>query len=83
MNNQVVLPELGEGITKATVACWHVRCGDAVTPDDDVAEVVTDKATFHIPATVSGTIKQICVPEGREVKVGEVLAFIEPSQLIV
>ena len=74
----IILPELGEGIEKAKVACWHATVGNQVAVDDDVVEVVADKATFNVSAEVSGIIRDICVGEGREVKVGEVLAVIEP-----
>ena len=76
-NNSVTLPELGEGITKATVACCHCKIGDRVTAEDDVVEVVTDKATFNVPAGVSGVVKNILVKEGQEVNVGEQLVLIE------
>lgn len=74
---QVILPELGEGIAKATVACWHARVGDTVASDDDIVELVTDKATFHVPADVSGVLKEIKFKEGEEAGIGEVLAVIE------
>lgn len=73
----VILPELGEGIEKATVACWHYRVGDRVTKDDDVVEVVTDKAVFNVPAGAPGTLRAILARDGQEVKVGEVLAEIQ------
>ena len=76
---QVILPELGEGIEKATVVCWHAAVGDRVAGDTDVVELVTDKATFSVPAEASGIIKEILVGEGGEAKVGEVLAIIEPQ----
>ena len=73
----ITLPELGQGIDKATVACWHKNVGEKFTSDDDLVEVVTDKASFNIPALGNGQIKQILVAEGQVVKVGEVLAVIE------
>ena len=72
----VTLPELGEGIEKATVACWHYKVGDRITQDDDVVEVVTDKAVFNVAAGVSGTLRGILVRDGQEVKIGETLAEI-------
>jgi pyruvate/2-oxoglutarate dehydrogenase complex dihydrolipoamide acyltransferase (E2) component len=74
--NKVILPELGEGIQKATVACWHFKVGDKVSQDDDIVEVVTDKASFNIPAGQAGQVTQIFIEEGREAKVGETLAVI-------
>lgn len=73
----VHLPELGEGIKKATVACWHTSVGDKVSEDDDIVEVVTDKATFNVPAGALGVIKEVCISEGQEAKIGDILAVIE------
>ena len=74
---KVILPELGEGIRSATICCWHLRVGDAVKEGDDVVELVTDKATFNVPAPQAGTLKQILVDEGKEAPVGSTLAIIE------
>ena len=74
---KIILPELGEGIEKAVVACWHCKIGDQVKSDDDVVELVTDKATFNVPAGASGKIKEIRFSNGQEARVGEVLAIIE------
>ena len=72
----IILPELGEGITKATVACWHVRPGDSVTAGQDVVEVVTDKASFNVEAPAAGRLR-VLVPEGKDGKVGAALGVIE------
>lgn len=76
---QLTLPELGEGIKKATVAFWHFKAGDRVTEGDDVVELVTDKATFNVAAEMSGTLKQIVVPQGQDAAIGAALALIDPS----
>ncbi len=73
----IILPELGDGITKAIVACWHVQAGQAVNAGDEVVEVVTDKASFCVEAPVKGTLKSLSVPQGVEAKVGQVLGVIE------
>jgi 2-oxoisovalerate dehydrogenase E2 component (dihydrolipoyl transacylase) len=78
---KVLLPELGEGIEKAIVACWHTSIGDQVTQEDDIAELVTDKATFNVSAGISGIVKEICIGEGQEAKIGEVLAVIDPLNI--
>ena len=74
----VILPELGEGIEKATVAGWYATVGDQVAVDTDIVELVTDKAAFNVAVEASGIIREICVGEGQEAKIGEVLAIIEP-----
>ncbi len=74
---EIILPELGEGITKATVAFWHVKEGDIVSQDDEICEVTTDKATFNVEAPATGRIKSILIPVGKEGQVGGVLGLIE------
>lgn len=75
--DNVVLPELGEGIKTATVACWHVQVGDNVEKGADLVELVTDKATFNIEASVAGRLDKILFTEGDEVAIGIALAVID------
>ena len=74
---KIILPELGEGITKATIACWHVKVGDNLQEGQDVCEAVTDKASFVIEAPAGGKLKSIFIGEGQEALVGGVLAEID------
>lgn len=75
----IILPELGDGVIKATVACWHKKPGDAVTKGDDILEVVTDKAAFNVEAPATGTLKSILVNEGKDGQVGGILGVIEQA----
>ena len=74
---RVVLPELGEGIEKATVSYWHFEVGQEVKEGDELVEMATDKAVFNVPSTTSGVLKEKLVQDGDEVKVGEGLAVVE------
>ena len=74
---KIILPELGEGIVHAQVVRWIFQEGQQVTRDDDVVELVTDKAVFNIASPGSGTITRILCHEGAEVPVGAVLAEME------
>jgi pyruvate dehydrogenase E2 component (dihydrolipoamide acetyltransferase) len=74
---KVVLPELGEGIEKATVSFWYFQEGEKVSEKDDLVELTTDKATFNLPSPCSGIISEIFFREGDTVNVGETLAIIE------
>ena len=76
---KVVLPELGEGIDKATVSYWYFKPGERVNEKDDLVELTTDKATFNLPAPCSGMLSEIIVHEGDAINVGEVLGVIEES----
>ena len=74
---KVVLPELGENITKATVSYWFFQVGQKVEEKQDLVELTTDKATFNLPSPSSGILKQILIQEGDIANVGDVLAEIE------
>ncbi|MFC1594432.1 biotin/lipoyl-containing protein [Candidatus Omnitrophota bacterium] len=74
---EVKLPELGEGIEKATVSYWYFQVGSEVKEGDDLVELATDKATFNLPSPANGVLKEIISQDGDEVKVGEVVAKIE------
>ena len=50
---------------------------DAVKEGEDLVELVTDKATFNLPAPAAGILKEVLVNEGDEAAVGQVLARIE------
>jgi pyruvate dehydrogenase E2 component (dihydrolipoamide acetyltransferase) len=70
------LPELGEGITDATVVAVPVKAGQAVKAGDTLLEVETDKAAMPVPATADGTVSEIKVKVGDKVKVGAVIAVL-------
>jgi pyruvate dehydrogenase E2 component (dihydrolipoamide acetyltransferase) len=70
------LPELGEGITDATVVNVPVRPGQPVRAGDTVIEVETDKASMPIPAGADGTVSEVRVKPGDKVKVGAVIAVV-------
>ena len=74
---KVVLPELSEGIDKATVSYWYFKEGEKVNEKDDLVELTTDKATFNLPSPCTGMVSEIFFKEGDTVSVGEVLAIIE------
>ena len=74
--DKIVLPELGEGIKDAQIVRWNFSEGQRVTPEDDLLELVTDKAVFNVPATATGTLVKIYYRQGQTVPVGAVLADV-------
>jgi 2-oxoglutarate dehydrogenase E2 component (dihydrolipoamide succinyltransferase) len=74
---EIKVPALGESVTEATVAKWLVKAGDAVTIDQPLCELETDKVTVEVNATVAGSIVDLAVEEGATVQVGGVLCHIE------
>jgi 2-oxoisovalerate dehydrogenase E2 component (dihydrolipoyl transacylase) len=71
---QLVMPNVGEGVAEGTVTQWLKHEGDAVTADEPVVEIETDKAVVEIPSPYSGTLTRIIVQEGETVPIGTALA---------
>jgi 2-oxoglutarate dehydrogenase E2 component (dihydrolipoamide succinyltransferase) len=74
----VQIPTLGESITDGVIVRWMKRDGETVTADEPLLELETDKASVEIPAPAAGVIA-VLAQEGQTVKVGEVVARIEPN----
>ena len=66
-------PDVGEGLTEATLVEWTVETGQTVEEDDTVAHVETDKAVVDIPSPESGTVTELKAEAGDTIKVGEVI----------
>ena len=79
MIKDILLPNLGEGIEGAEVSEVAVSPGDTVTAEDTILVLESDKASMEIPAEVNGTVKDISVAAGDEVKTGQLLIKIEIS----
>ncbi|CAO1652147.1 dihydrolipoamide acetyltransferase family protein [Parasphingorhabdus sp. NYA22] len=71
------LPDIGEGIAEAEIVKWHIKVGDVVAEDDQIADVMTDKATVEMEAPVSGKIVAIAGEEGDIIAIGSMLVEIE------
>src|SRR5881275_1104735 len=76
---EVKIPAVGESITSGIVSVWHKKSGDFVNPGDALFTLETDKVSTEIAAETSGVLDAI-VPEGQEVKIGEVVATIDDSK---
>jgi len=76
---EVKIPAVGESITSGIVSVWHKKSGDFVNAGDTLFTLETDKVSTEIAAEISGVLDTI-VPEGQEVKIGEVVATIDDSK---
>jgi 2-oxoglutarate dehydrogenase E2 component (dihydrolipoamide succinyltransferase) len=75
---EVKIPPMGESISTGILAKWHVKDGDAVRKDQPLFELETDKITSEGNAEAAGVIT-FKVEAGAEVKIGQVVATIEPG----
>ena len=73
---KIIVPEIGESVIEATVHQWLKKEGDFVEAGEALVELETDKVNLEVGAKASGILAHITVPEGQDVKVGDVLGMI-------
>ncbi len=71
------LPDVGEGVVEAEIVEWHVKTGQNIKEDDNLVDIMTDKATVEIPSPVNGVVTAITGEPGDVVAVGTVIVTIE------
>jgi 2-oxoisovalerate dehydrogenase E2 component (dihydrolipoyl transacylase) len=71
------LPDIGEGIAEAEIVAWHVKVGDTIGEDQQIADMMTDKATVEMESPVAGKVLELAGEVGDQVPIGSVLAVIE------
>src|SRR5690348_15566624 len=76
---EVKIPAVGESITSGIVSAWHKKSGDFVNEGEALFTLETDKVSTDIVAEKSGVL-ETKVPEGQEVKIGEIVAVIDDSK---
>ncbi|MBP0649797.1 dihydrolipoamide acetyltransferase, partial [Mycobacterium tuberculosis] len=76
MATEIKVPTLGESVTEATIAKWFKQPGEAVTADEPLVELETDKVTVEVPAPASGVLEAIVVKDGETVEVGALLGML-------
>jgi 2-oxoglutarate dehydrogenase E2 component (dihydrolipoamide succinyltransferase) len=73
---EIRVPSLGESVTEATIGRWFKKAGEAVTADEPLVELETDKVTIEVPAPAGGVLSEIAVQNGETVAVGALLGQI-------
>ena len=71
------MPDIGEGIAEAEIVAWHVKVGDRVEEDQEIVDMMTDKATVPMESPVSGTVLEVAGAEGDMVAIGSMLVVVE------
>mgnify|MGYP001159186457 CR=1 FL=1 len=74
------LPDIGEGLYEAEVVQWLVNVGDVIEPDQNIVEVMTDKAVVEISSPVGGEVLHLGADVNEVIKVGETLAVIDTAK---
>lgn len=82
MTIEIRVPQLPESITDATLVGWHKRPGEAVSRDENLADLETDKVVLEVPAPANGVMRELKVQSGATVKAGDLLAVIEEGAAV-
>lgn len=77
---EVKIPQISEGVDSAEVVEILVSKGDTIKEEQSIIAIETDKASVEVPSSHSGTVKEIKVKEGEEVKVGDVVLILEEDK---
>jgi len=74
MSFDIVVPQLPESVSDATLVAWHKQAGDWVNAGDNLADLETDKVILEVPAPSAGVLVEIVRQPGETVAGGEILA---------
>ena len=77
------LPDICEGIAGAEIVAWHIKIGDRIEEDAQLADMMTDKATVEMESPVSGTVVELAGEVGDLIPIGSTLAVIETDGEVV
>jgi 2-oxoglutarate dehydrogenase E2 component (dihydrolipoamide succinyltransferase) len=79
MSIEVLVPNLPESVSDATLITWHKQAGDTVIKNENLVDLETDKVVLEVPAPESGILAKILKKDGSVVVGGDILAILEPQ----
>lgn len=79
MSIEVLVPNLPESVSDATLITWHKQPGDTVIKNENLVDLETDKVVLEVPAPASGILSKILQQDGAIVVSGDILALLEPQ----
>src|SRR5262249_62244517 len=79
MTTEIRVPQLPESVADATLVAWHKQPGDAVSRDENLADLETDKVVLEVPAPMNGVLREIRIQGGTTVTSGQVLAVLDEA----
>ena len=74
---EVKVPQLSESVAEATMLQWKKKAGDAVSADEILIEIETDKVVLEVPAPAAGVLSEILVADGGTVIAEQLIARID------
>ena len=77
MKVEIKVPVLPESVTEGTLGDWHKQPGDAVSADENVVDLETDKVVLEIVAVSDGVLESVNFESGATVKTGDILGVVD------
>ena len=74
---EVKVPQLSESVAEATLLTWHKKEGQAISRDENLIDIETDKVVLELPSPVDGVLTNIVKGDGSTVVSGELIATID------
>ena len=75
----VNVPQLSESVAEATLVAWHKKVGEAVSRDENLIDIETDKVILELPAPANGVLVEILKQNGETVIAGELIARLDTA----
>ncbi|HMW49259.1 MAG TPA: dihydrolipoamide succinyltransferase, partial [Cellvibrionaceae bacterium] len=75
MTIEIKAPTFPESVQDGTVATWHKKPGEAVSRDELIVDIETDKVVLEVVAPADGSISEILKQQGDVVLSNEVIAY--------
>lgn len=76
MSLEIRVPKLPESVADATLVAWRKKPGDAVSRDENLADLETDKVVLEVPSPANGVLQEIKIAAGATVKSDDLLAIV-------
>ena len=73
----VKVPQLSESVAEATLVSWHKKVGEALSRDENLIDIETDKVVLELPAPADGVLVELLKANGATVVAGEVIARLD------
>ena len=79
---EVKVPQLSESVAEATLLQWKKKVGEAVSADEILIEIETDKVVLETPAPASGVLVEILQGDGATVAADQAIARIDTAAVV-
>ncbi|MBR5675847.1 MAG: 2-oxoglutarate dehydrogenase complex dihydrolipoyllysine-residue succinyltransferase, partial [Neisseriaceae bacterium] len=76
---EIKVPALPESVSEATLMSWHKKVGEAVSREENLIDLETDKVVLELPSPDAGVITEILANDGDTVTAGQVIAKLDTA----